>query len=117
MRIDFEIFLRTIKVLHDLAAAYPSDLISVTKSSLYDLRSTDKGTSLWYSLTKSYKTLGDGAFMFAAPKLCNALPLVIRSTTSLSSFEGKVKYFLFRKATVKRIRTFLNFLNFFEFFI
>ena len=30
-------------------------------------------------------------------KLWNALPLVIRSTTSLSSFEVKVKTFLFRK--------------------
>ena len=90
---DFKILLITFKVLEDVAPTFLSDPIAVSKSSRCNLRSTDNGVLLQYSRTKSYKTLGDRAFMFAAPKLWNALPLVIRSTTCLSCFKVKVQTF------------------------
>ena len=73
------------------------DLISVSKMSRYNLRTTDMQVPEFYFThdpqTKSFKTLGDHIFMFAAPKLRNVLSLAIRSiiVTTLSSFKLKVK--------------------------
>ncbi len=47
---------------------------------------------------KTKKTLGDRAFLIAAPFLWNSLPLPIRQETSIESFKRSVKTYLFRKA-------------------
>ena len=39
---------------------------------------------------KSKKTLGDRAFMFAAPKLWNALPIDIRTTNTVEGFKCEI---------------------------
>ena len=57
MQVDFKILLIT---LHDLAPAYQSEFIPVTKSSRYNQRSTDDLILLQYSRTKSW--------MFAFPE-------------------------------------------------
>ena len=43
---DFKMLLITFKVLHDLAPTFLSDLISVSRSSRYNLRNTDDGILL-----------------------------------------------------------------------
>ena len=78
-----------------MAPSYLSSLICVATPSCYSLCSTWNGTLLRFPLVKSSKTLGDRAFMLAAPKLWNSLLLDIRTTMSLSSFKIKLKSFLF----------------------
>ena len=87
LRIEFKILLITFKVLHGLAPLYSSELISVMSSSRYNLRSSNNGILLTFPSSKSKKTLGDHAFMFAAPKLWNALPIDIRTTNTRESFK------------------------------
>ena len=40
---------------------------------------------------------GEGAFAFAAPKLWNAIPEYIKSTSSLSTFKTALKTYFFRR--------------------
>ena len=69
VRIQFKILLITFKVIHGLAPKYLCDLLTF-KSSLYNLRFSD---SILLSMPAvRSKTLGDRAFMVAAPKLWNS---------------------------------------------
>ena len=43
-------------------------------------------------------TLGDRAFVYAAPKLWNSLPRELRMITSVNSFKSYLKTYLFRLA-------------------
>ena len=52
---------------------------------------TNDSTLLSYPNIKPKATLGERAFVFAAPKLWNALPRLIRESTSIGTFKGKVK--------------------------
>ena len=88
----------TFKVWHGLAPLYSSELISVMSSSRYNLRSSNNGILLTFPSSKSKKTLGDRAFMFAAPKLWNARPRDIRTTNTVESFKCKLKTYLFKGA-------------------
>ena len=94
-RIDFKIILITFKILNNMAPSYLSSLICIATPSRYSLRSSCDGTLLRFPPMKSSKTLGDRAFMFAAPKLWNSLPRDIRTTMNLSTFKMKLKTFLF----------------------
>ena len=94
-RIDFRRILITFKILNNLAPSYLSSLISVATLSRYSLRSCCDGTFLRFPPMKSSKTLGNCAFMFAAPKLLNNLRHNIRTTTSLSCFEIKLNKIYF----------------------
>ena len=59
--------------IHDLAPKYLCDLLTF-KSSLYNLRSSD---SILLSMPAvRWKTLGDRAFMVAAPRLCHISALL-----------------------------------------
>ena len=70
-RIKFKILLITFKAIHSLAPKYLCDLLT-SKSSLYNLRSSD---SIIRSMPAARsKTLGDRAFMVAAPTIWNSLP-------------------------------------------
>ena len=65
-RIEFKILLITFKAIHGLAPNYLCDLLTF-KSSSYNLRSSD---SILLSMPAvRSKTLGDRAFMVAAPRL------------------------------------------------
>ena len=92
-RIEFKILLITFKAIHGLAPKYLSDLLTF-KSSLYNLRSS--GSILLSMPAVRLKTLGDRAFMVAAPTLCNSLPKELRAITNVSSFKAHIKTYLFR---------------------
>ena len=70
-RIEFKILLITFKAIHGLAPKYLCDLLTF-KSSLYNLRSS--GSILLSMPAVRSKTLGDRAFMVAAPTIWNSLP-------------------------------------------
>ena len=42
------------------------------------------------------KTLGDRAFMVAAPRLWNSLPKELRAITNVNSFKAHIKTYLYR---------------------
>ena len=69
--------------------------------SKFNLRSSSDSTFLSYPNIKPKATLGERAFVFAAPKLWNALPRFIRESTSIDTFKRKLKPRLFEKAFVK----------------
>ena len=92
-RIEFKILLITFKAIHGLAPKYLSDLLTF-KSSSYNLRSSD---SILLSMPAvRSKTLGDRAFMVAAPRLWNSLPKDLRAITNVNSFKGHIKTYLFK---------------------
>ena len=92
-RIQFKILLITFKAIHGLAPKYLCDLLTF-KSSLYNLRSS--GSILLSMPAVRSKTLGDRAFMVAAPRLWNSLPKELRAITNVNSFKAHIKTYLFR---------------------
>ena len=92
-RIEFKILLITFKAIHGLAPKYLCDLLTF-KSSLYNLRSSD---SILLSMPAARsKTLGDRAFMVAAPRLWNSLPKELRVITNVNSFKAHIRTYLFK---------------------
>ena len=98
LRIEFKIILIVFKIFNGLAQSYLSYLITRKPKSRYNLRNSSDKTVVSYPSFKSKATLGDWAFMFAAPKLWNNLPRDIRESSSINSFKSKLKTFLFKKA-------------------
>ena len=93
-RITFKIAVITFKVLHGAAPSYITDLIKpYTPGRL--LRSSNQ---LLLSTPKfNLKTYGDRSFTIAAPSVWNAhTSTQLRSCNSLSSFESKLKTWLFK---------------------
>ena len=66
--------------------------------SKYNLKSSSDGTLLSFRNIKPQATLRERAFVFAAPKLWNALPRFIRETNSIESFKRQLRTYLFEKA-------------------
>ena len=87
------IILITFKAIHGLAPKYLRNLLTF-KSSLYNLRSS--GSILLSMPAVRSKTLGDRAFMVAAPRLWNSLPKELRAITNVNSFKAHIKTYLFR---------------------
>ena len=98
LRIEFNIILIVFKIFKGLAPSYLSSLITRKPESRYNLRNSSDKTLLSYPSFKSKATIGDRAFIFAAPKLWNNLPRDIRESSSINSFKSKLKTFLFKKA-------------------
>ena len=92
-RMQFRILLITFKAIHGLAPKYLFDLLTF-QSSLYNLRSW--GSILLSMPAVRSKTLGDRAFMVAAPRLWNSLPKELRAITNVNSFKAHIKTYLFR---------------------
>ena len=67
--IEFKILLIVFKIFRGFAPAYLSFLITPKPVSKYNLRSSSDGTLLSYPTVKPKATLGERAFVFAAPKL------------------------------------------------
>ena len=65
------------------------------KSSLYNLRSSGS-ILLSMPAVRSKTTLGDRAFMVAAPSLSNSLLKELREITNVNSFKAYIKTYLFR---------------------
>ena len=92
-RIAFKILPFTFKAIHGLAPKNLCDLLTI-KSYLYNLRSSD---SILLSMPAARsKTLGDRAFMVAAPRLWNSLPKELRAITNVNSFKAHIKTYLFK---------------------
>ena len=97
-RIEFKILLIVFKIFRGLAHSYLSFLITSKPVSKCNLRSSSDGTLLRFLNIKPKTTLGEQAFVFAAPKLWNALPRFTRITNSIDSFKRQLKTYLFEKA-------------------
>ena len=114
-RIEFKILLIVFTIFRGLAPLYLSFLIICKPVSKYNLRSSNDSTLLSYPNIKPKATLCERAFVFTAPgKLWNALPRLIRESTSIDTFKRKLKTHLFEKAFLAN-RLFLNFSH--KFFI
>ena len=98
-RIAFKVLLLTYKAIHGLAPTYIQELITMKSlsqsQSTYRLRSSQDPTLLSHPSRKSRVTLGDWAFLYAAPNLWNNLPPCIRQSSSLNVFKCKLKTHLF----------------------
>jgi len=60
----------------------------------YSLRSGNE-LLLNFPLRKSYSTLGDRSLSMAAPNVWNALPIFIRTATSVNNFKSQLKTYYF----------------------
>ena len=91
-RIEFKILLIVFKIFfRGLAPSYLSFLIISKPVSKYNLRSPNDSTLRSYPNIKPKGSLGERAFVFAAPKLWNALPRLIRESTSIDTFKRMLK--------------------------
>ena len=113
-RMQFRILLITFKAIHGLAPKYLFDLLTF-QSSLYNLRSS--GSILLSMPAVRSKTLGDRAFMVAAPRLWNSLPKELRAITNVNSFKAHIKTYLFRtsywRATLYSVLTCMHIYSFY----
>ena len=95
-RIEFKILLITFKVIKGLAhKVYLSDMVEVLPTSSCNFRRNSNGILLDRGTLRAKKTMGDCAFMIAAPLLWNSLPLSIRQAANIDTFKTLVKTFLF----------------------
>ena len=94
-RIEFKI---VFKIFRGFAPSYLSFLITPKPVSKCNLRSSSDGTLLSYPTVKPKVTLGQRAFVFAAPNLWNALARCTRESISIDTFKSKLKTHLFKKA-------------------
>ena len=112
------ILLITFKAIHGLAPKYLRNLLTF-KSSLYNLRSS--GSILLSMPAVRSKTLGDRAFMVAAPRLWNSLPKELRAITNVNSFKAHIKTYLFRTlywwAILYSVLTYMHIYSFYFLFL
>ena len=99
-RIRFKLLLMTFKAVHGFSPQYIRDLITIKTYPRYKLRSSSS-TLLQYPNTKSLANLGDRSFMWAAPRLWNALPATLRTITCLETFKKHLKTLLFSDALTR----------------
>ena len=96
-RIQFKILVITFKAIHGMAPDYICNLISIKKKSRYNLRSEDT-VRLDPPHCKLLSTIGDRAFVAAAPRLWNSLSADITNMESFPTFKRQLKTFLFKCA-------------------
>ncbi len=94
-RIEFKVLCLTYKALHNMAPLYLTQSLS-QKIVPRQYRCQDRHM-LQVPLT-SLKYAGDKLFQKAAPMLYNALPVTIKTTTSLAVFKKRLKTYLITKA-------------------
>ena len=94
-RIVYKVLLYAFKILHDLAPAYLTPLLTVYKPRR-SLRS-ENTVSFQVPKVKSV-TYGDNSFIHAAPVLWNSLPPAVRNMNSIQGFKRALKTALFKKA-------------------
>ena len=94
-RIIFKVLLLVYKGLNCLAPNYISELLHYRTSS----RSLRSSSQRLLSIPRtSLKTYGDRAFSVAGPRLWNKLPLLLRSSNTLTVFKKNLKTYLFKFA-------------------
>ena len=115
VRIQFKILLITFKAIQGLAPKYLCELLTF-KWSLYNLTSSGS-ILLFMPAVRSKTTLGDKAFMAAAPTLLNSLRKELRAITNENSFKAHIKTYLFRTVYWRSILySFLTCLHIYSFY-
>ena len=97
-RIQFKLIIITFKVIKGQGPIYLQELVRLQQSGAYSLRSSNKGLMLQIPNVISKKTLGDRAYMCAAPKLWNSLPCHVRNESDFNKFKILLKTYLFNLA-------------------
>ena len=97
-RIQFKLIIITFKVIKGQGPMYLQELVRLQQSGAYSLRSSNKGLMLQIPNVISKKTLGDRAYMCAAPKLWNSLPYHVRNENDFNKFKILLKTYLFNLA-------------------
>jgi hypothetical protein len=93
-RIRFKIILITYKALNGLAPEYITELLQDYKQER-TLRSRNQ--QLLHTPAYNTRTYGSRAFKNAAPELWNALPVEIRSATTVDIFKNLLKTHIYRE--------------------
>ena len=97
-RIEHKLPTLTFKAVHGQAPSYLSELISRRPTLHPGLRSNHSLLLTVPKITsKADKSTADRAFSLSAPKLWNSLPEELRNCSSVETFKGKLKTFLFTK--------------------
>ena len=86
-RIQFKLIIITFKVIKGQGPMYLQELVRLQQSGAYSLRSSNKGLMLQIPNVISKKTLGDCAYMCAAPKLWNSLPYHVHNENDFNKFK------------------------------
>jgi hypothetical protein len=96
-RIVFKLCVMMYKSVNGMAPSYLQEYVISPDSSRssFRLRSADTG-QLYVPRTRT--ALGDRAFAVAGPRTWNSLPVIVRSSPSLSTFKKLLKTYLFRCA-------------------
>ena len=95
-RITFKVLVLVYKCLSNTAPTYLCASLSRYCSLRSNLRSASDTTRLNVpSNIKSLKSTEEKSFFYAAPRMWNSLPVVIRSSSSLSVFRKSLKTYLF----------------------
>ena len=98
-RIAFKILLIVYKALNGQAPCYISELLAwKANTHSHKLRSSNDTLLLTPPTQFTKVTLGDRAFICAAPKLWNSLPVLIRKAETLLTFKTLLKTHLFAQA-------------------
>ena len=97
-RIEHKLLTLTFKAVHGQAPSYLSELISRRPTLRPVLRSNHSLLLTVPKITsRADKSTADRAFSLSAPKLWNSLPEELRNCSSVETFKGKLKTFLFTK--------------------
>ena len=95
-RIEHKLLTLTFKAVHSQAPAYLSELISRHPTLRPGLRSNHSLLLTVPKITsRADKSTADRAFSLSAPKLWNSLLEELRHCSSVETFKGKLKTFLF----------------------
>ena len=78
-RIQFKLIIITFKTINGQRPIYLQELVKLQQSGAYNSRSSNKGLMLQTPNAITKKTLGDRAYMCAAPKLWNSIPYHVRN--------------------------------------
>ena len=97
-RIQFKFIMITFKVINGQGPIYLQELVKLQQNGAYNLRSSNKGLMLQAPNAITKKTLGDRAYMCAAPKQWNSLPYHVRNEIDFSKFKILLKTHLFNLA-------------------
>ena len=96
--IEHKLLTLTFKAVHGQAPPYLSELISRRSTLRPVLRSNHSLLLTFPKITsREEKSTADRAFSLSAPKLWNSLPEELRNCSSVETFKGKLKTFLFTK--------------------
>ena len=86
-RIVFKVLLLTYRAIHGISPTYISDLVR----RYTPVRSLRSGEALQLCQSQTRCRYGDNAFTSSAPRLWNALPLSVKSASTVESFKRKLK--------------------------